>query len=38
MEEKVCKDCSRRIAKKCSAQEVFVPRKKPACKDFKPKK
>lgn len=42
MKEKVCKNCAFRVAKQCKlspeAVDTWVPRKRPACDSFKPKK
>ena len=38
MKDKNCKNCSKRIDKKCTVTGDYTPRKKPACADFEAKK
>ena len=38
MKEKNCKNCLKRIDKKCIVTDTYTPRKKPACADFEAKK
>lgn len=38
MKDKNCKNCLKRIDKKCTVTGDYTPRKKPACADYEEKK